>query len=52
MSGSDEAWADVGRCVNGLADDLTAKGFDVVVTWDRPHDRVAVIIRPPVAVRQ
>jgi hypothetical protein len=51
VTGDDEAWADVGRRVNAMADELTAVGFDVAVRWDRPHGRVDVTIRPPVVAR-
>lgn len=47
MAELDELWADVGRRINALATELDTLGLVVVVTWDRPHGRVAVIIREP-----
>jgi hypothetical protein len=43
---SDELWAEVGRRIGGLEHDLINRGFEVIIRWDRPHDRVDVTIRP------
>ena len=40
-----EAWADVGRRINALADELTALGWVVEVQWRRPLGTVRVTIR-------
>ena len=39
------AWADVGRRLDALAEELTGYGFSVSVRWDRPHGHVVLVVR-------
>jgi hypothetical protein len=43
---TDVEWARVGRMLDAMADELTDLGWHVVTTWDRPHNRVTVDVRP------